>query len=325
MNIRMIARHSAVFATGVLLACNAVMAPAAPAVDPLYPKTLETHSAPKLAGVAGREYKFLFQPDPKVTSVEEGFRDVWNRVKASASRNGYTLTEKENDPLTIKRSIKEYFDTRDQALWRKGYVIRITTRYKGGKPGSKVDVTVKVIDEDAVRTLAAPLTVVGAKKVSVQAEDNVGFVPGGKLAGYVEKGASFNVPVKSLGTFTLGDFGRYMPELLRLGLPPDTALVGTRVFSFSVKPGAILLPGIGPVDVAMEAWSPSAGGLPDIYDFSFGYKTPDYSAADQTHAPAEQFMTRVLQAELSGSRGQDDAPWGGSKVRRLMNRPVAAR
>jgi hypothetical protein len=75
----------------------------------------------------------------------------------------------------------------------------------------------------------------------------------------------------------------------------------------------------------MESWSASRGGAPDILDFSFACETPDFYAPSQTAAAAEQFMVKVLQGDLPGSRGPDNDPWGGSKVRRLMNRPVAAR
>ena len=313
------AKTAAVLATALVLACSARIALAA------QPKTFETNAVAKAESVDGYEYKFLIQPGAKMSTADQGFREVWNRVKASAARNGYAVTERKNDPLKIETSTKEYFDTRDQALWRAGYVLRITTRQEGRKPDAMVNVTVKAIHEDASRTLATPLTVVGVQKVSVSAEENIGFVPGGKLGGYVEKGASFSVPLESLGKFTLGDFGRHMPELLGLGLPADTALAGVKVFSWSVKPGAIALPGIKPSGVTMEAWSKAENGVPEIYDFSYGYKAGASHAAAQTRAAAEQFMVKVLQAGLAEGRGPEDDQWGGSKVRRLMNRPVAAR
>lgn len=319
MCIGPIARTAAVFAAALGLACSARIALAA------QPKAFGTNAVAKTESVDGYEYKFLVQPGAKVSTADQGFREVWNRVKASAARNGYAVTERKNDPLKIETSTKEYFDTRDQALWRAGYVLRITIRQEGRKPDALVNVTVKAIHEDASRTLATPLTVVGVQKVSVGAEENIGFVPGGKLGGYVEKGASFSVPLESLGKFTLGDFGRHMPELLGLGLPADTALTGVKVFSWSVKPGAIALPGIKPSGVTMEAWSKAENGVPEIYDFSYGYKNGASTAAGQTRAAAEQFMVKVLQAGLAEGRGPEDDQWGGSKVRRLMNRPVAAR
>ena len=315
----LISKTVAVFAAVVMLACTTGMVLAG------HPNARGTEAADKPDRVGEREYKFLIQPGERISSAEERFREVWRRVKSSAAKNGYAIIERRNYPLTLERSAKEYFDTRDQALWRAGYVLRVTTPHEGRKPDAMVNVTIKAIHEDASRTLNTPLTVVGAQKVRVGAEENIGFVPGGKLGSYIEKGVSFNTALESLGKFTLGDFGRFMPELLDLGLPPQTALVGTKVFSYSVKPGAIVLPGVKPCEVTMEAWSTTENGVPEIYDFSFGYKMGDSQVASQTQAAAEQFMIRVLEDGLSEWHAPAEGKWGGSKVRRLMNRPVAAR
>lgn len=130
--------------------------------------------------------------------------------------------------------------------------------------------TVKATDEDAVRCLSTPLVVVGAKG-KTEAEGNVGFGPQGLLREYIEKGSTFPVTLEQLGALTLGDFGKFMPELLKLGLPAGTKLVGTKAYTYRVKPGAILLPGTEPCGISMEAWAHKDGGKPFLMDFSFGY------------------------------------------------------
>lgn len=291
---------------------------------PLYAATIAKYPAPKLADVDGREYKILF--DPAKTSPDMGvaFKDLWDKIKAAAAKQGMQVTEKDKNPLAIEFSTKEYFDTPDQALWNKGYLIRITTRYKDGKANEQVAVTVKAVFEDAEKTIAVPLAVVGGDKAKTEAEENVGFGPEGTLRGYVEKGSSFNVPLAALGKFTLGDFGKYMPELLKLGLPADTALKSTKAYSYRVRPGAVVLPGTAPSGVSMEAWSRTEGGAPFLYDFSFGYSDLDFYAVGATHAAGEQFMTKVLQQELGTLVSPDSGKWGGSKVRQMMNRPIPA-
>jgi hypothetical protein len=42
----------------------------------------------------------------------------------------------------------------------------------------------------------------------------------GRLNGYVEKGVSFTLRRDELAAMTLGDFGRYIPELLDWAFPP---------------------------------------------------------------------------------------------------------
>jgi hypothetical protein len=306
------------------LVAAAGIAVAADAPKPLYARTIAQYPAPKLEDVGGREYKFLIDPAKATGTPEEAFKAIWTQVKAAAAKTGFTVTEKEKNPLKLEMSTKEYFDTPDQALWTKGYLVRITTKYKDGKPDETVSVTVKAIFDDATKTLATPLAVVDLK-TKTEAEGNVGPAPGGGLVEIIEKGSSFSVKPADLGERTLGDFGKFMPELLKLGLPATTKLVGTKAWSTRVRPGAVVLPGTEPCGVSMEGWATKEGGAPYLYDFSYGYGDLDFYAIAETHAAGEQFLLKVVMGELSGLAMPDGAKWGGSKVRKLMNRPVPAK
>jgi hypothetical protein len=306
------------------LVAAAGMAAAADAPKPLYSQTIAKYPAPKLADVGGREYKFLIDPAKAKGTPEEAFKAVWTQVKAAAAKNGFTVTEKDKSPLKLEMSTKEYFDTPEQALWSKGYLVRITTKYKDGKPDETVSVTVKAILDDATKTLATPLAVEGLK-AKTEAEGNVGPAPGGGLVEIIEKGSTFSVKPADLGAMTLGDFGKFMPELVKLGLPGTTKLVGTKAWSYRVRPGAVVLPGVEPCAVSMEGWAAKEGGAPYLYDFSYGFGDVDFYAVAETHAAGEQFLLKVVMGELSGLAMPDGASWGGSKVRKLMNRPVGAK
>lgn len=306
------------------LAAPPAVSPSFAQAKPAYQQLIERYPAPKLAEVDAREFKVLIDPAQTKPKIDEAFRDLWTRIKAAAAKQGLTVTEKAKDPLAIEFSTKEYFDTADQALWSRGYLIRVTTRYKDGKPDPRVAVTIKSILDDAEKTLATPLAVVGVDKFKTEAEDNVGFVPGGALRGYVEKGSSFSVPLSALGRRSLGDFGRFVPELSKLGLPADTPLVGKKAYSYRVRPGAVVLPGTKPCGISMEAWSATKGGAPYIFDFSFGYDDIDFYALGTTHAAGEQFVIKLFKGELAGLGGPDGDKWAGSKVRKMMNQPVSA-
>jgi len=313
--------------TRLLLATLVVAAGMASAADdstPLYARTIAKYPAPKLQNVGGREYKFLLDPSKTKGTPEEAFKDLWGQVKAGAAKWGFTVTEKEKNPLKIEISTKEYFDTPDQALWNKGYLVRITTKYKDGKPEETVSVTVKAIQDDALATLATPLAVVDLK-TKTEAEGNVGPGPGGALVEVIEKGSSFSVKPAELGAMTLGDFGKFMPELLKLGLPGTTKLTGTKAWSYRVRPGAVVLPGTEPCGVSMEGWAATEGGAPTLYDFSFGYGDLDFYAVAETHAVGERFLVKVLQGEMAKVAMPDGEKFGGSKVRKLMNRPLPAK
>jgi hypothetical protein len=324
MDKRLLVRFLTGIVAAALLATPASLLFAKEAPKPLYTTTIEKYPSPKLADVEGREYKVLFDASRVNADVNVAFKDLWGQVKAAATKQGFVVQEKEKGALTVELGTKEYFDTKDQALWSKGYLIRITMRYRDGKPGDTAAVTVKSVLENAENTLAVPLTVVGVDKVKTEAEENVGYGPDGMLRGYVEKGSSFSVPLAALGKFTLGDFGKYMPELLKLGLPADTALVTTRAYTYRIRPGAIVLAGTAPCGVSMEAWSRTEGGKPFLYDFSYGYGDLDFYASAETHASGEQFMEKVVKGELSALIAPDSGKWGGSKVRLMMGRAIPA-
>jgi hypothetical protein len=311
------------FAAALVLATAAVAAPAIAADPvPVYQAMFKSYPAPALEQVQGREYKFLIDPAQTKPKLEEAFADVWQQVLLAAERRGFKVTQKEKDPFKVEFSTKEYLDTPDQALWKAGYLIRITARYDGEQPQPNVNVTIKSVNRDTVTVLARPLTVVGLQKFKTDAEDGIGFGPGGRLGQYVEKGSSFSVPASALGSRTLGDFAKFVPELLKLGLPAGTRLVGTTAYSYRIKPGAVVLPEVGPCGVSMEAWSKTRGGAPYLYDFSFAYGDVDFYAVGEAHAVGERFMEAVFSDQLYRLQPADGEKWGGSKVRYLMNRPL---
>jgi hypothetical protein len=311
------------FAMALLVAATAVLASARAAGPvPLYEAMIKAYPTPALEQVEGREYKFLIDPAQTRPKLDEAFVDIWQQVLRAAELRGFKVVQRDKDPFRIEFSTKEYFDTPEQALWKAGYLIRISTRYSGEQPESNVSVTIKSINRDTAAVLARPLKVVGVEKFKTEAEDGVGFMPGGKLGQYVEKGSSFNVPATALGSRTLGDFGKFVPELLALGLPAGTKLVGTTAYSYRVKPGAVVLPEVGPCGVSMEAWSKTKGGAPYLYDFSYAYGDVDFYAVGEAHAVGERFLDAVFGDHLYRLQPANGEKWGGSKVRFLMNRPL---
>lgn len=87
----------------------------------------------------------------------------------------------------------------------------------------------------------------------------------------------------------LAQFGAYVPELLKLGLPADTKLYAFPAFGVRCRPGYIKLDGLEqPLAVSMEAWSRTEGGAPFVYDYSFGYDG-DFSQQAEAHKAGEGF------------------------------------
>lgn len=314
---------SGLLALALVLGCAGV-AVAADEARPLYVQTIQKYRAPVLDDVGGREYKFLLDPAKMKGKPEDAFKDVWKRVKAAAEKNGFTLTEKDKSPFKVELATKEYLDTADQLLWKAGYQIRVTNKFVDGKPDTSVAVNVKAVGEDARAVMARALAVKGGSKVKVEAEGNVGIGPGGQLREYIEKGATFTVPLADLGAMTLADFGKFVPELLSAGLPADAKLVGKKSYTYRVKPGAVVLPGTEPCGVSMEAFAEKEGGKPFLWDFSFGYGDLYFYDIARVHEAGEQFLLKVLHGDLKDLAIPDAEKWGGSKVRKIWNRPIAA-
>jgi len=307
-----------------LFVASAAIGASAIAAEPVqvYQAMIKKYPAPALAEVQGREYKFLIDPAQTKPKIDDAFVDIWQQVALAAERRGFKIDEKKKDAFKVELSTKEYLDTADQALWKAGYLIRLSTRYKDDQPEPNVSVTVKSINRDIPGVLARPLAVAGVDKFKTEAEDSIAFLPGGNLGQYVEKGSSFTVPTATLGARTLGDFGKFIPELMKLGLPADTKLVGNLAYSYRVKPGAVVLPEVGACGVSMEAWTKTKGGAPYVYDFSFGYGDVDFYAVREAHAVGERFMEAVFADQLYKLQPKDGEKWAGSKVRFLMNRPL---
>jgi hypothetical protein len=285
----------------------------------LFAKTIAKCPSPQLADVGGREYKCLFNIEKFSSDPDVAFKEMWGKIKAASAKAGFKVDEKEKKPLKVERATKEYFDTPDQDLWKKGYIVRLSTKFKDGE--ETLAVTVKAVTEDVVRCMATPLTVVGAKG-KTEAEGNVGLGPQGLLREYIEKGSSFPITLAELGALTLGDFGKFMPELLKLGLPAATKLVGKKAYTYRVKPGAVVLPGTEPCGISMEAWAHKDGGKPFLIDFSYGYGDLDFYESKEVHVAGEAFMLKVINGELKDLLMPNSGTFGGSKVRVLMNRPI---
>jgi hypothetical protein len=312
---------SGLVAMAVLLGCAGVAA-AAENPKALYVQTIEKYPLPALKDVSGREYKFLIDPAKVKGKPEAAFKDIWRRVRASATKNGFVVTEKDKNPFKMELATKEYFDTADQALWKAGYQIRVTNKYEDGKPGTSVTLNVKSVNADARVAMAAPLASKGGTKVKIEAEGNVGIGPGGGLREYVEKGTTLTVDLAALGQMTFADFIKFVPELEWVGVPRDARLVGKKAYSYRVKPGSVDLPGTEPCGVSMEGFAETEGGAPYLYDFSYGYSDLYFYDSAKVHEAGEQFLAKVLHGDLAAIAMPESEKWGGSKVRFLMKRAL---
>ena len=319
--------HRKVVSSLVLLTVllgSAGIAAAAQEAKPLYVQTIDKYPPPALTSAAGREYKFLIDPTKVKSGPDAAFKDIWKKVRAAATKNGFVVTEKDKNPFKIELATKEYFDTAEQDLWKAGFQIRITNKYEDGKPGTSVTLNVKSVNPDGRVALAAPLDSKGGTKVKIEAEGNVGIGPGGTLREYIEKGTTLTVDLSALGQMTFADFVKFVPELQYVGVPLTAQLVSKKAYSYRVKPGSVDLPGTEPCGVSMEGFADKEGGAPYLYDFSYGYSDLYFYDSAKVHEAGEQFLLKVLHGDLAAIAMPESEKWGGSKVRFIMKRALTA-
>lgn len=274
--------------------------------------------------VRAREFKFLMKPelvDP--ANRMAGFKAIWEKVKAAAAKNGYECQDIADAKLST--GTKDFHDTPDFALYKRGFVLRITTKNdKDGKPQSPFEVTAKDIQQDNLYWLrVSPLEEApGLKATKKDISENVSREPDGTLRGYMEKSVALRLTPEELPAKTLGDFGKYYPHLLKIGLPADTPLTRYRANDYNVKIGKISLPDGVECEVTLESWSREPDGKPLVNEFSFGFDGVDYYGKPKAHAEAERFLTQVLDRDCKELFLPNGAQWRGSKVRVLLNMPL---
>jgi hypothetical protein len=280
--------------------------------------------------------KFLIDADKVKPTPEQAFPQIWARIKTSAAKTGLIIHERKEDTFQAEASYQEYLDTADQALWAKGYLIRIIKFTSTGKTesrhglgsvkmggGDMVELTFKAILPDFKATLLTPLAVAGQDDVKRKPENNIGIGYDGQLSCYVENTASFYTALDDSRPLRLGDFTKFLPELGKLGISADAALQVKRAYSLEVDPGSVQLAGAKkPVRISMAAWSATPGGKPFLYDFSVTYKFKDFYDDAQTHASGERFLAEAIYKGLADMGTDDEAKWCGSKVRKFMNWPM---
>lgn len=297
--------------------CVLLVGTVANAVD-LYQNNLNTWKA-HTKSIEGREFKFLADPAKLPNKPVDAFKTLWNDAKLVAEKNGIVMTERDKKPFELTPTIKTFFDTPAMDLWKKGYLIRLTTNFKNGYSVSPIRVTVKAINPSFQKALAVPLQIKGVKG-KLSAEENVGIGKNNQLAGYVEKGLTFSLTRGELKNMDLADFAAYVPELAKLGLPADTKLIAYSAYGVRCRPGFVQFPGLEkPVAVSMESWARGPHTAPFVYDYSFGYDGL-YDKMAEAHKIAEKF-TLALYAELNTKLGlgAEAIKWNGSKARLLLN------
>ena len=110
-----------------LLLCAPAMA------APLY-KDLATAMKGQTSLVEGREFKFLVDPAKVNPDMAKAFKEIWDKAKAVAAKQGIQITEREKKPFALTPTVKTFYDTEDMQLWKAGYLIPHNGQLQEGLP-----------------------------------------------------------------------------------------------------------------------------------------------------------------------------------------------
>jgi hypothetical protein len=277
--------------------------------------------------VGGREFKFLIDPkwfsDGGKKDRKKKYKIIWKKLKAAAKDQDFKIKGRKKKKYKEKKRTREYFDTADFQLRKKGYVVRISTNYKKKEPQHPFTLTVKEGSRrDFKRVLNSTLSFSGAHDGKTEIEENISFGPDGRLRSSLEISKKIKLEPEELGKMTLGDFGKVVPRLLKLGLPAETKLIRHTAYSMKIKLGKVKFGDGVKAKLDLEVWLKNRGELPFVGEISYTVDTEDYAGMAGVHAKSEAFMKTVI-GKIGKEIGfQNAAKWGGSKTRMLLNLPV---
>lgn len=289
--------------------------------QPLFTQNLSKWGSLQL--VDSREFSYLLDPAPFAdgakNSRHHGFKNVWGQMKSAAEQNGFKIKKRKTKPFAESLNTREYFDTPDFALWRKGFLIRVATDYVDDHPEDRCTLVVKENSaDDFQRVLQSGLEINKPYTGETGIEENVFIDRESKLDNSLEMAKKINLEPSALGDRTLGDFGKIIPQLLELGLPTDRPLAQHMTYSYDVKPGHVVLTPSLKARIKLELWTRDQNVNPFVGDLSFEVMTDHYDDMAEVHTQAEQFSSSVLGQHCTAIALPDAARWGGSKTRMLL-------
>ena len=140
-----------------------------------------------ISKVESRSYKFLANPEPG-KNAEALIENLLGKLKNATQKEGFEYVERKKG-LDWRYSEKRYLDTPNLDLYKKGYVVRETYRFKKGEgpDPNKFVLTVKEMSpNDFMRLVNSKLGPVPGSDSLVKFEENISLKEDGTLQSYFE-------------------------------------------------------------------------------------------------------------------------------------------
>ena len=271
-----------------------------------------------ISKVESRSYKFLANPEPG-KNAEALIENLLGKLKNATQKEGFEYVERKKG-LDWRYSEKRYLDTPNLDLYKKGYVVRETYRFKKGEgpDPNKFVLTVKEMSpNDFMRLVNSKLGPVPGSDSLVKFEENISLKEDGTLQSYFESAIGSRVSNEELGNRTLGDYGKLYPELLNLGLAATTKLVPVTGYSVQLKFGGFKLADGSVAEGDIEVWTEGPGGNPWVAEIAFDGM--GYDASVEHMKAEEDFFTKIFAGSMKELALTNGYGYMGSKVRTLFD------
>lgn len=164
-----------------------------------------------------REFKILLKPEA-FSDLERDARDYWKLAKTVARQVPALIDESPRSHVPQVREVT-FFDTPRFDLYRRSYILRRRTPYRGDEPSDKFELTLKFRHPDPDLAWRTPITFAKGLPGIVKFKEELLLVAsqlGGMRSVFSHTCQLKNQSMK-LGT-TLGDFARIFPSLVESGI-----------------------------------------------------------------------------------------------------------
>ncbi|MDX6916319.1 hypothetical protein R9X49_14520 [Pectobacterium carotovorum] len=268
--------------------------------------------------VNSREFKALLRPDFFEGSREEGYKIVWERIKQASLAHGFGV-EDVSDPFSETHKIKEYFDTEDLALRKRGLLIRQNSKVIDGSVVYPASLTAKELGRNTYRVLGTRLDFAEGITGKSEVEEKIALNDEGTLDGYVEIKRKIYLSQPREAT-TLRYFSDIFPELKHVRMDIDTELTSYRMHSHRIYPGAIILTDKRRITFDIEACLYEGETSPFVVGCSYTLDTPKYHDMNKSHKKAEDFLCSVIEGACKDLIYPGAGRWLGSKLSMMLEK-----
>ncbi len=244
--------------------------------------TFAKNSSDARSKVNSREFKVLLTPE-LFNDLKGGFNKITEIALQTADETGSNLKIRSSKRrYKIKQRKIVFYDTADHQVRKKGYALRIRTKYKRGRLKDSFGVTYKYRNTDpeiAVKGIIQPSGLFAAES---KFEQDVTIDKKSDPVNPIMRNIySKSAKIKNIqgNLKTVKDFAAIFKGISALNLSPDTKLTPVNNISFiekKVKPGFIDFGNGIVADFEMSIWYKNSSETPTICEVSFDYDMDNY-------------------------------------------------